>query len=163
MSENIPRALHAEHLRLVRDMEPWDLPIRLLKEEHHEPLMDLRSEEFVLSYMLSNPGRVKSLTAREFTGRDRPVIHDGLKQNLTPEQLDLMDQRLDCPGYINELRWQTTMPNGALRECIANLKRLRQIRELAEAVDEWRKRCSTMTVATARAELAALCFPRRGK
>jgi len=157
----IPRAMHAEHLRLIRDRDPWDIPLRLLKEEEPPAIQDLRSEEFVLAYMLSNPGRVQSLSAQDFTGRDRPVIHDALKQNLTLEQLDLIDQRLDKPGYISELRWQTTLATAPLKECIANLKRLRELRELTEAVDGWRKRCSTMTVATARAELARLCFPRR--
>ena len=161
---NEPRSIHAEHTVLMRDRDPWSVPVRLVQPEHYEPLQDIDSEDFVLSYMLDNPGRVQSLTPQDFTGRDRPVIYAALKEhpdNL--ELLDQLDQRLDCPGYINQLRWQTshcgTRKQTMVTE-VENLKRLRELRELAEAVDSWRRRMATMTVRAARLELGKICFPR---
>jgi len=166
MSE-VPATIHAEHTKLMRQMDPWDLPVRLLKEEVYEPLQDINSEDFVLSWMLDNPGRVQSLTPQEFTGRDRPVIYAALKEhhdNL--ELLDRLDERLDCPGYINQLRWQTShcgTRKHVLKAEVENLKRLRELRDMAEAVDSWRRRMATMTARAARLELARICFPRIGE
>lgn len=164
MSDILPSPIHAEHTRLMRDRDPWEIPERLLKSEHLEPLQDPISEDFVLSWMLDNPGRIQSLTPQDFTGRDRPVIYVALKDHAdNRELLDKLDERLDCPGYINQLRWQVshcgTRKPEVVKE-VENLKRLRELREMAEMVDEWRRRMPTMTARAARLELARVCFPR---
>src|SRR5687767_8641448 len=91
---SVPRTVHADHLKLRREREPWDLPIRLLQPSDVEPLQDIPSEEFVLSYMLDNPGRVSSLDPADFTGRDRPVIYEALRTvpALPLETLDKLDE-----------------------------------------------------------------------
>lgn len=155
----VPRAVHADHLRLMRDREPWDIPLRHLPQDHIDPLQDIQSEDFVLAYMLSNPGRVKSLEPADFTGCDRPVIYVALRDQVPPELLESLDERLDCPGYINQLRLQPSLRAASLKECVENLKRLRALRDLAEAVAAWRKKMPTMTVQSARSTLAAMVFP----
>jgi hypothetical protein len=133
--------------------------VRFLHQEEFDPLQDIQSEDFVLAYMLSNPGRVKSLEPADFTGRDRPVIYVALRDQVPLELLESLDERLDCPGYINQLRLQPSLRAASLRECVDNLKRLRALRDLAEAVAAWRKKMPTMTVQSARSALAAMVFP----
>lgn len=162
-----PTTIHAEHTKLMSERAPWDLPVRLLREDVYEPLQDPTSEDFVLSWMLDNPGRVQSLSPQDFTGRDRPVIYAALKEHGDKrELLDKLDERLDCPGYINQLRWQTshcgTRKANVMAE-VENLKRLRELRDMAEAVDAWRRRLPTMTPRAARLALATVCFPRIGE
>lgn len=160
----IPTTIHSEHLVLMRDRDPWSLPVRLLQPEVYEPLQDPTSEDFVLSWMLDNPGRVQSLSPQDFTGRDRPVIYAALKEHGdNPELLDKLDERLDCPGYISQLRWQTShcgTRKGNVMAEVENLKRLRELRDMAEKVDEWRRKLATLTPRAARLELAKVCFPR---
>jgi hypothetical protein len=154
--------IHPERIaKLQRDLDPWDIPIRALAPEPFIELQDVQSEDFVLAYMLSNPGRVASLSPQDFTGRDRPVIYATLRDQHPDSVLDLLDERLDHPGYINELRWQPSLRAGSLKECIANLKRLSSLRDLAETVDAWRRRMPTMTAQAAKSELARICFGRR--
>jgi hypothetical protein len=160
----VPRTIHSDHLKLMREREPWDVPVRLLQPSDLEPLQDIPSEDFILSFMLANPGRVSSLDPADFTGRDRPVIYEALRTvpALPLETLDKLDERLDCPGYINQLRWQSSHTGAKppiVKECIANLKRLRELRALASAVDRWRREMPTMTVRSARHALAAMVFP----
>lgn len=161
------RHVHAEHTKLMRDRDPWDVPLRLVKSEDYEPLQDLQSEDFALAYMLSNPGRIKSLTAAEFTGRDRPVVFTALDHLATKSEqerlavLDRLDERLDQPGLISELRWQPTLRKGPIVEVVANLKRLSALRRLADTMDAIRRKLPTMTEQTARSELAKLCFGRK--
>jgi hypothetical protein len=165
----IVRPIHAEHTKLMREREPWDLPERLLKAEDFEPLQDIQSEDFALAYMLSFPGRIKSLSATEFTGRDRPVVFTALDHLGTKSEeercvvLDKLDERLDCPGLISELRFQPTLRKGSMVEVVANLKRLSGLRRLAAAMDDLRRRMPTMTEQSARSELAKLCFGRGSK
>lgn len=165
----IVRPIHAEHTQLMREREPWDLPVRLLRDEPLDPLQDIPSEDFVLAYMLSRPGMVKSLTSSCFTGRDRPVVFTALHElwNKPEEErlrlLDKLDERLDCPGYISDLRFQPTLAKGAIQEVVANLKRLAALRGLAAKMDALRARMATMTEQTARSELARLCFGKGGK
>lgn len=165
----LPRPIHSEHTRLMRDRDPWDLPVRLLKDESPDPLQDIASEEFALAYLLSFPGRIVSLRAADFTGRDRPVVFTALAELATKSEeerlavLDRLDERLDCPGLISELRWQPTLRKGAIQEVVANLKRLRALRALAEGMDDLRRRMATMTEQTARSELAKLWYGKRGK
>lgn len=162
------RSIHAEHTKLMRDRDPWDVPVRLLPDESTDPLQDITSEDFALAYLLSYPGRIKSLSASDFTGRDRPVIFTAVDSLSTKSEedrltmLDKLDQRLDCPGYINELRWQPTLRKGSMVECVANLKRLSGLRRLAAGMDALRKRMATMTEEGARLELARLWFRTRG-
>lgn len=165
----IVRTLHPEHTKLIRQTDPWDVPARLLPDESFEPLQDLQSEDFALAYMLSFPGRIKSLSATDFTGRDRPVVFTALDSLATKSEeerlavLDRLDERLDCPGLIAELRFMPTLRKGSMVECVANLKRLSGLRRLAAAMDALRKRMPTMTEQSARSELAKLCFGRGGK
>lgn len=166
----LPRSARAEHLVLMRDREPWwHLPARLLPDEQTDWLRDEQSEDFALVYMLSNPGRIRSLSAADFTGRDRPVVFTVLSEHWNkPEEercalLDKLDQRLDCPGYISDLRFQPTLRKGSMVEVVANLKRLAALRALAEKLDALRRKLPTMTEQTARSELARLCFGRKGK
>jgi hypothetical protein len=165
----IVRPVHAEHTKLMRDRDPWDIPVRLLPAEDLDPLQDIQSEDFALAYMLSFPGRIKSLSATDFTGRDRPVVFtalDALALKSEEERrslLDKLDERLDCPGYVSELRWQPTLAKGSMVEVVANLKRLSGLRRLAERMDALRRRMPTMTEQTARSELAKLCFGRGNK
>ncbi len=162
------RPIHAEHTKLMRDCDPWEVSVRHLPDEHLDPLQDVTSEDFALAFMLSYPGRVKSLSATDFTGRDRPVVFTALDAlALKSEEdrravLDRLDERLDCPGYVSELRWQPTLRKGSMVECIANLKRLTGLRRLAMGMDALRKRMATMTEQTARSELARMCFGKGG-
>lgn len=166
----LARSVHPEHTALMRDRAPWDcIPARLALREDFDPLQEIPSEEFALAFMLSFPGRIVSLSPAEFTGRDRPLLLDALTMlaNKSEDErcavLDKLDERLDQPGYISELRWQPTLAKGSIVEVVANLKRLSALRRFAAAIDDVRRRMPTMTEVSARVELARLCFPRRGK
>lgn len=165
----VVRPIHAEHTKLMRDRDPWDLPVKLLPVEDFEPLQDIAGEDFALSYMLSFPGRIKSLSAAEFTGRDRPVVFTALDHLGTKSEeervslLDKLDERLDCPGYISELRFQPTLAKGSMVETVANLKRLTGLRRIDEAMSALRRKLATMTEQTARSELAKIWYARGNK
>ncbi len=158
------RQIHAEHTKLMRDRDPWDVPVRLLPAEDVEPLQDIRGEEQALSYMLSYPGRIKSLSAAEFTGRDRPVVFTALDHLGTKSEeerlsvLDRLDERLDCPGLISELRFRASGGKGSMVETVANLKRLAKLRQIDERLAAFRRKLPTMTEQTARSELAEIWY-----
>lgn len=148
-----PKAVHAEHTVLMRDRNPWDVPMRLLHDAPLDLFQDISAEEHVLSFMLTNPGRVRSLDPDDFTGRDRPVIYVALRDGYEQSVLDKLDQRLDMPGYLTDL---LLMPSQAasMREHVEQVKRLAELRRLNERVVAWQKRAPTMSVRRARAELA---------
>ena len=166
MNTRIPRPIHAEHTKLMRDRDPRDVPLRLLPPEDFEPLQDIQGEEFALAYMLSFSGRIVSLSRDCFTARDRPVVFTALTDLAHKSEgeriavLDRLDERLDCPGLVSELRFMPSLRKGSMVEVVANLKRLAALRALAEKMDTLRKKLPTMTEQTARSELAQLCFGR---
>ena len=131
----------------------------LINHGHHEdPLYDVALEEAVLSTMM-NGTLVKSPGLDAFTSPFRKRLYELLRQSVPYNQIEV---RLRAEGYKeDELAYVTdvwlvpAVPEKAMAEAVADLKRLAHLRKLCARVDEWRRRAPILTFDKAVKELGA--------
>ena len=139
--------------KLRSQLDPWDL---LPEANFYAPadhFAAIEDEECVLSFWLSNPGRVTSVKPEHFTGRDRPRIAAALIAGTPYNEIAAMAD-LDVPSYPAELFLHPSSSTRALRDCVANLKRLAPLRLLRDDVMRWLQAAPTMSLRGAQVALA---------
>ncbi len=106
-----------------------------------DPLLDVRLEEAVLSTMASGR-KVESLEPHHFTSKVRQKVYLLLRSGVTFEDLDdHLDKaglRADL-GYVADMFVTSVLPHTALKDAVAELKRLHLMRRFCEDVDAWRR------------------------
>ncbi len=131
----------------------------LINHGHHEdPLYDVALEEAVLSTMM-NGTLVKSPGLDAFTSPFRQRLYELLRAS-TP--FPDLEPRLRSEGYPeDELAYVTdvwmvpAVPERAMAEAVADLKRLALLRKLCARVDDWRRRAPVLAFDKAVKELGA--------
>jgi hypothetical protein len=106
-----------------------------------DPLLNVRLEEAVLSTMASGR-RVESLEPHHFTSLVRQKLYLLMRSGVVFEDLDdhlLKDGMGPELGYVADLFVTSLLPHIALKEAIAELKRLHLMRRFCEDVDSWRR------------------------
>lgn len=113
---------------------------------------DPEAEEAVLSYMLFHQRQSKLLGPEHFTSDDRRIIFAAIQEGAAYETIERLD--LDVPGYCTDLFFAPVTAPSYLREAVANLRRLKELRGLRDRVKRWEQRAPALSLHRARSELA---------
>jgi len=117
------------------------------------PVQDVELEEAIISTMMGNgqgPGaKIHSLTVDDFTCPFRARLYELLKEGRDYVELDRI-LRIEgweegSLSYITSLFLTGGIPKHEIANSVADLKRLRLIRDLCERVDSWRQRAPHLT------------------
>jgi len=146
--------VNAPARKLRSQLDPWDLPVTANFYAPPDHFASIEDEEAILSYAITNPGRVTSLKPADFTGADRPLIYAALLAGKTLAEIqDMPDLELGG-GYVTDLFLHPVSSKRALKEMVQNLKRLTALRALRDDVMRWLNAAPTMTVRGAQCALA---------
>lgn len=124
----------------------------------HDHFADVEAEEAVLSHMLFHNQQSKTLTPEHFTSADRRLIFTAIQEGAPYETIERLE--LDVPGYATDLFFAPATAPRYIAGMVADLRRLKELRDLREKVRYWEHRASTMDVGRARTELAKLAVLR---
>ena len=133
------------------------------------PVEDAALEEALLSTMMGNgegPGaNIQSLTREDFTCPVRARVYELLKEGRPWSDLETV---LRVEGweagsiqYVYDVFAKPSLPRREIAPSVADLKRLRLIRQLCERVDAWRSKAPHLTYERAIRELGAAIRDRR--
>jgi hypothetical protein len=117
-----------------------------------DPLYDSNLEDEILASALGGV-KIRSLPVEAFTSDLRRAIYRLLCQDVRPEAINahlvaLGYDHLDR-GKLGALLSLPSLPTQAIKEGVAQLKRLAQMRDICRVVDGWRQMAVTLEPAVA--------------